>query len=332
LTIDPSWLEPFWLSTVMRGESLMFVEGPGGSRGLLLFPADRVLSLTSCTGEVAYEEGRDYAVDAGQVRRLQGSRIPLTTREGLSRLIAADDDAFHRHQVAATYEHAAGLWTGPVPNFSGEQLPRTHARLSTSKRLTICLTGDSISEGYNASGFVGAPPHQPGYGALVAAGLERAYDGTLVTLHNFAVAGWTADNGRADAARVAAVKPDLVLVAYGMNDASYADAAYFGANIQGLLNEIRESSPAAEFVLVSPTVPSPECDFVVMDRFPAYRDALAKMSGQGTVLADMTTLWLELLERKTAHDLTGNGLNHPNDFGHRLYAQVILTLLVPPPV
>ncbi|MBX7074950.1 MAG: hypothetical protein K1X71_17550 [Pirellulales bacterium] len=28
-------------------------------------------------------------------------------------------------------------------------------------------------------------------------------------------------------------------------------------------------------------------------------------------------------------DLTGNGLNHPNDFGHRLYAQTILALLVP---
>jgi hypothetical protein len=26
-------------------------------------------------------------------------------------------------------------------------------------------------------------------------------------------------------------------------------------------------------------------------------------------------------------DLTGNGLNHPNDFGHRLYAQAILEYL-----
>jgi hypothetical protein len=27
-------------------------------------------------------------------------------------------------------------------------------------------------------------------------------------------------------------------------------------------------------------------------------------------------------------DLTGNGLNHPNDHGHRLYAQGILEALV----
>jgi len=312
----------------MRGESLMFVEGPGGEVGSLLFPPDRMLSLTSCTGDVVYEEGRDYASEpaSGALRRLEGSRIPLTTREELSRLTAAEDDAFHRRQVAATYGHAAGLWTGPVPSISAGQLARTHDRLQRSKPLTISMTGDSISEGYNASGFIGVAPHQPAYGTLVAAGLEHMY-GSPVAFHNVAVAGWTADDGRADAARVAGGKPDLVIVAYGMNDACYADAAAFGANIAAIVNEIRGSSPEAEFVLVSPMLPSPACDFVVMDRFPAYRDALASLSGQGVVLADMTTLWLKLLERKSAHDLSGNGLNHPNDFGHRLYAQTILALL-----
>ena len=44
----------------------------------------------------------------------------------------------------------------------------------------------------------------------------------------------------------------------------------------------------------------------------------------------MTAVWADLLARKSWHDLTGNGVNHPNDFGHRLYAQVILALLVAP--
>ena len=34
------------------------------------------------------------------------------------------------------------------------------------------------------------------------------------------------------------------------------------------------------------------------------------------VLADMTSIWEALLKRKTFYDLTGNGVNHPNDFGH----------------
>ena len=314
----------------MRGESLMFVDAPGGDLRSLLFPADRLVSVTSCTVELAYEEGRDYALDAasGGLRRLEGSRIPFTTQEELSRLTAADDAAFHRRQVAVTYEHAPGLWKGPVPVFAGAQLGRTCARLAASEPLTICLTGDSISEGYNASGFVGIPPHQPPYGALVAAGLEHAYGGP-VAFHNLAVAGWTADDGLADAARVAALEPDLVIVAYGMNDACYADAAYFSANIHGVVHEIRSTVPDAEFVLVSPMWPTPECDFVIREHFTAYRDALAALSGPGAVLADMTTLWRELLQRKRPHDLSGNGLNHPNDFGHRLYAQTILALLTP---
>ena len=47
-------------------------------------------------------------------------------------------------------------------------------------------------------------------------------------------------------------------------------------------------------------------------------------------MADLTTLWGELLERKRDCDLTGNGVNHPNDFGHRVYAQAILGLLIGP--
>jgi hypothetical protein len=44
-------------------------------------------------------------------------------------------------------------------------------------------------------------------------------------------------------------------------------------------------------------------------------------------LVDLTEIWQQLLERKHDLDLTGNGLNHPNDFGHRLYAQAILESL-----
>ena len=64
--------------------------------------------------------------------------------------------------------------------------------------------------------------------------------------------------------------------------------------------------------------------------FPQYRDALAELCEPGIALADLTSIWTEFLKRKRDWDLTGNGVNHPNDFGHRVYAQVLSTLLVPP--
>jgi hypothetical protein len=46
------------------------------------------------------------------------------------------------------------------------------------------------------------------------------------------------------------------------------------------------------------------------------------------VLADVTSVWEDVMRYKKFADLTGNGVNHPNDFGHRLYAEVILALLI----
>jgi lysophospholipase L1-like esterase len=62
--------------------------------------------------------------------------------------------------------------------------------------------------------------------------------------------------------------------------------------------------------------------------FPRYRDELRSLVAPGVALVDMTTVWEEQLRSKEMFDLTGNGLNHPNDHGHRLYAQGILEALV----
>ena len=61
--------------------------------------------------------------------------------------------------------------------------------------------------------------------------------------------------------------------------------------------------------------------------FAAYRDELKKLVGPHADLADLIEVWSILLEHKHDLDLTGNGLNHPNDFGHRLYAQAVLECL-----
>ena len=106
--------------------------------------------------------------------------------------------------------------------------------------------------------------------------------------------------------------------------------AKFAANIPGMKDAIRAAAPEAEFVLVAPMLPNAEWDAPEMDNFPLIRQALAGLCGKGAVLADVTAVWTGLLQRKAFLDLTGNGLNHPNDFGHRIYAQTILALLVPP--
>jgi lysophospholipase L1-like esterase len=335
----------FWNGTALAGDPLCFVDRRDGEvRASLLFPAERGLSLRSAAGDVEYEEGRDFRLDAavGVVILTAASRIPTTRLDELyprvdpdgsgfmfkrgepdTFLLFAEGDVFHRRQVRADYGHARDAWRGAVPPFRGADLPRTQRRLRAGDPLTIAVTGDSISEGYNASGFVGVPPYQPPYVTLVANGLSEAH-GSPIEMRNFASAGWTSDNGLADAARVGAAHPDLVIVAFGMNDSGYAEAADFAANITAIVGDVRGGAPDAEFVLVSPMLPNPEWHYPVTERFAAYRDALAARCGDGVVLADVTTVWTDLLARKSVYDLTGNGINHPNDFGHRVYADVLL--------
>ena len=339
---------PFWSSTAVTGDPLFFAEtATGDARASLLFPPDGGVAIREASGAVAYEQGRDFVVDAaaGVVIRTPGSRMPITSQAELypsvdpdgstfmfrrgapgSYLMCGEGDLFHRRQVRATYTHAPGLWTGFTPAFRGDAVPRTLGCLRAGEPLSIAVTGDSISEGYNASGFVGVPPHQPPYAELVAEGLRSSYR-SAIALHNFASAGWTTDNGLADVDRVAEDVPDLVIVAYGMNDAGYATAPGFAANIAGIMREIRRTAPAAEFVLVSPMLPNPDWHYTVTERFIEYRDALDALTGDGAILADVTTMWHTLLARKSFYDLTGNGINHPNDFGHRVYAEVMLALL-----
>jgi lysophospholipase L1-like esterase len=338
--VDQRLLEPFWLSKTMSGESLFFVDrNDGAPTASLLFAHVEHVTLTSATGDVEFESGLDFIVDseAGLIHLTPASRIPWATLDELYPmhepfvLIAGEDDEFHRRQAAATYVHRSGDWRGFVPRLAAIELPRTLQRLAAAQPLTICVTGDSISEGFNASGVTGAPPRQPPYAALVHGGLEHVYRSS-VTFNNFAISGWTSDHGLADVARVADARPDLAIVAFGMNDSGYAEAPDFAANIAGIMSAVRAGAPDAEFVLVSPMLPNPRWDYPVLERFGAYRDALSQLCGSGVALADMTTLWTDVLARKSVHDMTGNGINHPNDFGHRLYAQTILALLVDPSV
>ena len=94
-----------------------------------------------------------------------------------------------------------------------------------------------------------------------------------------------------------------------------------------MIEYIRKQLPNAEFVLVASMLGNRDWTTLKHELFPKYRDALKELCEPGIALADMTSIWTGILERKQDWDQTGNGVNHPNDFGHRIYAQVIAKLL-----
>ncbi len=234
---------------------------------------------------------------------------------------------YHDQQVEVTYEVRSSEWPETAPKFDAGQLPKTVARLKSKQKLTIGVSGDSISFGLNASGLVGAAPYMPMYPDLVAAQLRATYGGD-VELVNRAVGGWSVTQGLADLDKLLEVQPDLVVIAYGMNDVGGRNPDAYKAGIQQMISRIKAARPDAEIILVATMVGNEQWTHTPREMFPKYRDALGSLCGPGIALADLTSLWTEMLRRKRDSDLTGNGVNHPSDFGHRVYASALLSLLI----
>ena len=358
---DLHLLEPFWRSTTVYRESVLCVQDAGepAASGKLLFPVKKILAIHSADGSRQFKDGTDFRLspDGRQIVRLMESGIPFLKSSDLfmpkgarpvwtggpqpavpcalphkagdpeTHVLFDNGHWFHDQQIEVTYLRDPGDWPNPVPRFNPSQLPKTMAKLRAKQKLTIGVSGDSISYGLNASGLVMAPPFMPMYPDLVAAQLRSRY-GAEVALFNRAVGGWAVTNGLADLDKLLSHEPDLVIIAYGMNDVGRRNPEAFQSGIQEMIARIKASRPDAEIVLVATMLGNDQWTNTPREMFPRYRDVLAAQSGTGVVLADLTSLWTEMLKRKRDCDLTGNGVNHPSDFGHRVYASAILSLLV----
>jgi len=342
--------QPFW-SAPTQVEALFFIQDAPDKRpqSKLLFPAAKIRSVKSADRVTEYEPGRDYNVgDDGVITLPEGSRIPFKTLEQLYPLMTSQepkirgkrgDDTrgilfgegsfYHALQAEVTYDVKDATWNGPLPKNASANLPRLTARLKAKQPVHILVAGDSISAGGNASKVTKAAPGCPAFPELVAGSLQRA-TGSEVMLTNVAVGGWMSDQGlkQAQDDRPAKAKPDLVIIAFGMNDVGRRDAVRYRKNIEGIISEVKKDSPEAEFLLVATMLSNSEW-FLPMEQFPLYRDALLELQGPGIAVADLTSIWTELVKRKSFYDLTGNGVNHPNDYGHLIYGQVIFATLNP---
>ena len=337
---------PLWKNSVISGDTLFFIqeEGQRPSASLLFVPKVMPV-LMSATREIRYEPGKDYLWSAGsrQIDLPVGSRIPFKKREEMyvdrasaklflavrgrpeKGLLHSEGYFFHDLEVVTDYE-TKERWQGFVPPRQPKLLPKTMAKLRQRQPIRLVVLGDSISTGANASAAVGAKPHLPGYAELVAQGLERR-GASQVVLKNLSVGGQVSEWGATQLPAVIDAAPDILIIAFGMNDAHKVPPEEFAAHIKTIIEKTRAAKPECEFILVASMLPNAEWASPQMDRFPAYRDELKSFEDPGIAVADVTSLWMELLKQKSFYDLTGNGVNHPNDFGHKIYSQVILELL-----
>lgn len=283
---------------------------------------------TYLPGGTTYEEGKDFAVDreAGTIARMPGSRIPDFSKNVLYGRADFDHTQFPGYgnlpfTVYVDYDAYAGPTpAAPMPpRRSSDGLPRTLARLRAGEPVKVIAFGDSITAGGEASRESLRYPNR------YAEYLRQAFHDERVTLENGATGGDTTRNGlQRLEEKVLSRKPDLVLVAFGMNDHNIASVPVeeFAANLRSIVTQIRERT-GAEVILLSTFPPNPLWHYS-SHRMGEYAAATERVAREMRVpYADVYGLWTTVLARKDPPSLLGNNINHPNDYGHGLYVQAL---------
>ena len=304
---------PFWKSSEIRGESVLFVKekNMAAADGQLLLTPEKIIKVCNSRGDITYEEGKDYQVNGRQLILTANTRISFFERAELYKNkgekqaikhLAGNPDVwlfyqergFPLKQVEVFYT-AKESWNGFTPKYAGDKLPVFIKKLQNKQPVNIVLLGDSISAGANASKNI--PPYMPPYPDLLRLSLEKTYGGK-VNLINLAVAGTTAIGATKQLDKTFAAKPDLVVVAYGMNDTASHHPEIFARDIGGIITAIRAKLPEQEFILVSSSLANPEWNWSPKEQFIPFRNALAGLCGKGIIMADITGLWADIMTRK----------------------------------
>lgn len=331
---------PYAGASLIIDESIMPVRESGETELSirLMDSIARIVSVTSATKDKTYTEGIDYFLRDGELVLPSGSSIPVMSREEYNptegsfdctlggKLLFGEGNELHKRQTAVTYEPADDIFKGKYFPTISEKLEGSRKKLKEA-RLRLAFFGDSITYGCNASGLgSGVPPYMPIYPMLVTEALRAK--GYKVDYYNPSIGGKASPWGRERAAYYfAGKKPDLTVIAFGMNDGTMRLAPNdFISNIRSIIETIRAEAPDAEFILAAPTLANPISSYSGLQAdYEKPLDELAKR--EGCAFLDMTELHRTLMTRKEYFHMTGNNINHPSDFLARLYAQGVLALI-----
>lgn len=322
------YMVPFWQSKTVYNETVLLLSQKGlPASGSLLFTPKRILSVRDYSLGTTYAQGKDYTLNGKTLTITTDSRMPSLKDTDFPKGDYPWLNLLGKH-VVVTYTHEDS-WTGILPTYQGDRLPRTMQKLTSHSPLTIAALGDSITHGNGTSAFTHIAPYMPTWGELVARRLTTRYANKNIHLYNAALGGMTADWGRENAeSAVASLQPDLVIIAFGMNDFWSYSGDDFLKNTQGIMDRIRAKCPNVEFLLVSTMRfdPSYTTDATYISHILDYAKALNTLAGNGVAFLDMTSLTGSLYAAKNPKDYLADPM-HPNDYLARWYAQSIVALL-----
>ncbi len=337
-------LSPVWEGTTSYSESVLVVEESDGSIApiQLLYPIESIVSVTDTAFKRTYTEGVDYTVENGKLVVKPTGTIPKLTyaefhpttgqagfesRSG-GYICFYEGAWYHQRQIYVNYTHAEG-YDGYIPEGKGRLLSQTHEKLKES-HMNILVYGDSISVGGNSSGcsLIKAEPYMPIYAEMFAEGLQQIYGVETVNVYNPSVGGtdsaWGLGNLRAGVLDKYD-DVDLVILAFGMNDVT-RDPESYASNMKRMASGVKSKYKDADILLIAPMLPNYDAVNFYGTQ-PDFYEYLMENEKEGIAVVNMTKVHEGVLQKKRYADMTGNNVNHANDYLARLYAQTLLKTL-----
>jgi len=240
----------------------------------------------------------------------------------------------HRDTVAKTeqiYPILERALQAPTATTAG-LIPKTLAKIKAGQPVTIVCWGDSVTSGGNAS------PPEFKYVDVFAAGLKTRFPQARIEVKNISAGGsnsrqWLSPDqfkyrgleGDANPARfenVLKAKPDLVTIEF-VNDAGLSPKG-----VEDSYSEIlkRLEPTGAEVILITPHFTAMNMmgfnDMKGVEKRPYVLGLRAFAKSHNIALADASARWEHLWKEGIPYTtLLHNTINHPDNRGHRLFAE-----------
>lgn len=356
------WLFPKLWQNICFEETVCFYTDENGIEkgGSLLYEPLKIESMTSWDESVQFTENNDFVIEGNVIKRLENSKIPLMqfdvfshTNDGnISYQWLCNDNGtryikpfneIYKYQIKVTYTtESEGMFGSKIVDAS---LNKTIYKLQRKKPVNILFYGDSITAGWEASGqnedvinkddltkkHEGSNryPFMPAWPQLVVDALKEHFDYDDIFKINRSASGSTSEWGAESAERlIKDTNPDLAIVAFGMNNMSISPEKY-KQEVDKIITNIRMLANKSEILLISPMVAN--YDMIRSfknEKTVDHERCLYELSREyeGVFVLPINNIFRNIEKRKGYMSLTGNCINHPNDYSVRIYAQAILEL------
>ena len=320
---------------IMQRESVLFIskQEPTNLRYTHLVQGSVHLYYEYGDAKRSFTEDTDFTVDyEGGTILILSDAVPLYQNSGFYQ-----KDPFN-HTKFASYGNYPFMCHvdyefSEIANTTDDELAAEISRSSIklepfTQPFRYAVFGDSISTGAEAS----HPAYM--YFSLFTNAMQQKY-GVEVECIQAAVGGDSSTDGLIRMEKdVLSHRPDLVTIAFGMNDQNRergqsrhtSELIQYEANIRQMIHELQQIG--SKIILVSPCYPNLRWYWASGDT-ALYAEVLKKLAKEYQLpIADVTALWNRVLGMgKSAESLLYNDINHPTDYGHSLYAAMLKSLL-----